>query len=357
MDQTTHVLEAFYRRAHTGQDQEYTCSAFWQLLCQASFPLRQGFAVVCEQSPDDNVRARVDTVISIVEYTTLNITKILLVESKRRGAGTSHITRCESQAHDGCRLYLSTEGLSQVYALTTYGTEFRLWSYSSRMDVLEAVSSTGDTGIDRGNPRDGYLEIKHEMGHNTWETFVATIRGIHSTPQPPPVQQQQHGSFHDQVSASANAFVDEQYPSQLPVSNPAIPPQFAPAYSIPTQSPGLSATMAGMPSGFASAEASSSSNAPNASADRPEAFTSDYQQDMAGGGHSSFQGRGKRYVPIDIQVEKHTTKKDEWCFTDVKQKYKKVVRTEWRKQPVPGYNRPRWCHETDHHIYYAAHDP
>lgn len=137
-DQTEAVLSALYKRAHQ-IDMDFTASSYWQARFQVAFPIRDGFACLCEQSPDDNDRTRIDQIIYKVNSSTLILTQIIIIESKRQDQGTSHIKKAEAQLLDECRRASHHGSLHFVYGLTTWRTKFRAWSFNSSEQMLEAI--------------------------------------------------------------------------------------------------------------------------------------------------------------------------------------------------------------------------
>ncbi|KAL2159727.1 hypothetical protein VTH06DRAFT_2296 [Thermothelomyces fergusii] len=180
-DLSSSVLSALYQRAHA-QDIEYTASGYWQALMQYHFPLREGYAVLCEQSPDDDDRTRIDQIIFHIRPHTRFLVRVCMIEGKRRGAGSAHIVAAEDQARNAARKAIETGTVPRVFALTHWRTHFRVWEY----DPEEGILNPRDEGSTEQGDRNSYLEIASEHGAATFNRFVEMIKGFTNAQYGPP---------------------------------------------------------------------------------------------------------------------------------------------------------------------------
>lgn len=89
-DLTRMVLDGLYRHAMQ-QDIEYTAVEYWQAHLQYEFPMKDGYAALCEQSPDDDSRSRIGQIVYRIDPSTMVFTKLLMSEGKRRDVGLDQI--------------------------------------------------------------------------------------------------------------------------------------------------------------------------------------------------------------------------------------------------------------------------
>ncbi|KAH6632480.1 hypothetical protein F5144DRAFT_650552, partial [Chaetomium tenue] len=136
-DYTGDVLAVLFNRAHN-HDIEFTASAYWQAMMQANFTLRDGYAVLCEQSPDENDRTRIDQIVYRLTPDRL-LGQLCLVEGKRRGVGNAHIIEAEDRALRGARKALEHSGQEFVFAMTHWRTQFRVWQLRAGTEELEPM--------------------------------------------------------------------------------------------------------------------------------------------------------------------------------------------------------------------------
>lgn len=142
-------LRKLYNDAQ-GHDIEYTSSAFWQAILQQYFKLEEDYISVAEYSPDES-RSRTD--ITVLRYhsdhDTIEILK--LVEAKRPGTAPKE---AETDAYKKSCLALDKYEIDFIYAMTTWGTKFRLWRVSNRTRLLEAF----DNGAHELNRKADYID-------------------------------------------------------------------------------------------------------------------------------------------------------------------------------------------------------
>lgn len=167
-DRTRTVLQALYNRAHA-IDMEFTASSYWQARFQADFPMKAGFACLCEQSPDDNDRTRLDQIIYKVNSQSLMLTQLLIVESKRHGSGNEHIRKAEHQALQGSIRALKHNKLPLVYSITTWRTSFRAWVLYRNEQSLTTVDGGSNTFADKTS----YQDI--EKAADMYQHFISLV--------------------------------------------------------------------------------------------------------------------------------------------------------------------------------------
>lgn len=117
------IVRKLYENANN-DDIEYKSSAFWQGLLQMYYRVEEDYLPLCEQSPDGG-RSRVD--ITIVrydaEYHEIVICKV--VEAKRIGGNSPKAAEVDVLA--SAMKVLEYTDTQFLYAMSTWGTKFRLW--------------------------------------------------------------------------------------------------------------------------------------------------------------------------------------------------------------------------------------
>lgn len=360
VDQTDNVLEALYRRAHQ-IDMEFTASSYWQAKLQTAFPLRDGFACLCEQSPDDNDRRRIDQIIYRVEPGSLILTKILVVESKRQDQGTAHIKRAEQQLLDGCIRALNHGGPSKPYILgmTTWRTKFRLWRlHSGATSLLGMDGGPGFGGLAEVGPSNTrwYRDILSDEG--MFNDFIGLAKIIGSQPlqqdsglqniQTNPSQGRSGGPNFDLAEDGPS---NTSWPRDIPlddqhgiVSNfidhaQDIDTQQLQPYSEPQS---LQTNPSQGPSGD---PVQLDPYPPEETWVEPEVDNWE--------GSSSTPARSARNsrIQVTVTVQKRLAHKDLWCFRDHKGHWNKVARDKWDEREVGGIQA--WVFKKGNRHYYT----
>ncbi|KAH6614563.1 hypothetical protein B0J18DRAFT_302890 [Chaetomium sp. MPI-SDFR-AT-0129] len=283
-DWSDYVLAALYQRAHT-QDMEYTACGYWQALMQKNFRLQDGYAVLCEQSPDDDDRTRIDQIIFRLNPDML-LAKVCMVEGKRRGAGYAHIKEAERQALHGARKAIERDELPVVYAMTHWRTHFRVWKVTPGGGGLEPL----DGREAKPGDRDSYLEIATKDGGEVFNHFIELVKGSDDQPQGNP----QPGPPDEQAP----------YPQQ--------PPQL---YDCETAGP----------SGWPREETIEPTD---------EQFEG-YEYEAAAES-SAGVSQGKAWLEVQVTLEKHRAHGDRWVFTAGGSKQKINVSNWERATTVDG---------------------
>ena len=140
---TTPALTAYYNAVR--QNNESTAVAFWTLVFKTFFPEEQyNFVREMAASANDPQR-RVDGQLQYVEAGTPRIMVLFFHEAKRASQSTTAMQEVEGQAFEACGTYLDYKRVSFVYAVTTIGTEARLWKYESDGNFRSlTVNSSGN---------------------------------------------------------------------------------------------------------------------------------------------------------------------------------------------------------------------
>ncbi|KAJ4307354.1 hypothetical protein N0V88_000738 [Collariella sp. IMI 366227] len=315
-DLTEYVLNGLYKRAHS-YDIEFTASGYWQALMQQQFPLWQGYAVLCEQSPDDDARTRIDQIVFRIAPD-VPLTKLCMVEGKRRGVGAKQVLAAEGQVLAGAKKALDREGL-----------DFVLW----RLDR----GSEGLTPMDNQPPvpgnRDYYLEIALPEHRALFDNFIALVKA-------PPQQIPLGGSQADQVqggSVEGGAQYDAMAgPSSWYSQVPADP---ADAQALGYQAG--SSYQGGWPAQMPAVPA------------EPGQFEG-HGYTAAVAGPSAGAPDTEPWVRVDVTLEKHLINPDKWVFT-VGGKVHKVHVTDWQKMKLN--DETVWVHRGRKKTYYTRYKP
>ncbi|KAI1207662.1 uncharacterized protein F4807DRAFT_434087 [Annulohypoxylon truncatum] len=135
-------LEASYEQDHA----EYRSSQLAQAAEQATFSMREGYFVSCEQPPDDT-RRRMDIKIERMDPDQHTMITTRVGEVKR-GKGSVRVV--EDQALDAAKKTIRHEGLLGTYAVTIVGVYFRGWLVDRLRKKLEPLCGPDDTA-DKSN--------------------------------------------------------------------------------------------------------------------------------------------------------------------------------------------------------------
>ncbi|KAM3497087.1 hypothetical protein MY10362_009547 [Beauveria mimosiformis] len=148
------IAWAFYNNAQS-EDIEYKSSAFWQVILQTWFKLEHDYAVICEYSPDGG-RSRTD--ISVFKYDSNHHTLAILnvVEAKRQGNSPK---QAEKDALESALKAIDEYKMTGIYAMTIWGTKFRLWMVAAERRKLEPV----DEGEDKLGHRASYIDAASDQ--------------------------------------------------------------------------------------------------------------------------------------------------------------------------------------------------
>ncbi|KAM3526966.1 hypothetical protein MY4038_006582 [Beauveria bassiana] len=148
------IAWAFYNNAQS-EDIEYKSSAFWQVILQTWFKLEHDYAVICEYSPDGG-RSRTD--ISVFKYDSNHHTLAILnvVEAKRQGNSPK---QAEKDALESALKAIDEYKMTGIYAMTIWGTKFRLWMVAAERRKLEPV----DEGEDQLGHRASYIDAASDQ--------------------------------------------------------------------------------------------------------------------------------------------------------------------------------------------------
>lgn len=169
VDLTQCVLDGLHKLAHS-QDMQYTSMGYWQARMRVEFPMKDGYVALCEQSPDDESRRRIDQVIYHIDPGTLMFTKLVMSEGKRKGAGLEHIKEAESQGLSAALKALIRDILPVVYVVTTMRVQFRAWRVRAGqqwLTPLHGPSTEADT--------QHYLDILSSAGHEQFSRLVEMV--------------------------------------------------------------------------------------------------------------------------------------------------------------------------------------
>ncbi|KAM0744662.1 hypothetical protein ACQRIT_000046 [Beauveria bassiana] len=148
------IAWAFYNNAQS-EDIEYKSSAFWQVILQTWFKLEDNYAVICEYSPDGG-RSRTD--ISVFKYDPNHHTLAILnvIEAKRQGNAPK---QAEKDALESALKAIDEYKMTGIYAMTIWGTKFRLWMVAAERRKLEPV----DEGEDQLGHRASYIDAASDQ--------------------------------------------------------------------------------------------------------------------------------------------------------------------------------------------------
>lgn len=314
-DLTQAVLLALYRRAHS-YDIEFTASGFWQGKLLSAFELKDGYAVLCEQAPDDSDRSRIDQIVYRLTSNGL-LAQLCMVEGKRRGSGSKHIKEAENQARLGALKNLEKTGNDVVYAMTYWLTHFRVWMVTSA-GRLEPM----DGGTDAPGDRSSYLDISIPEHSAAFDYFVETIKGSgQEGPQSAAEQapelpgEQQHyamaGPSHNEMAT------DEQSGGFV---GPVVE-EYAEEYE-----------------------------------EYAEENAEEYADEGAGGS-STGASRPKPWVLVKVTLERHLLSSDLWVFRAKGKEGKehKVPKDDWKQSEYD--NKKVWVYRGKKTTYYTLHKP
>ncbi|KAL2018112.1 hypothetical protein VTK56DRAFT_1242 [Thermocarpiscus australiensis] len=288
-DYSEQVILALNWRAQ-GHDIEFTASAVWQALLQKSFPLQDGYTTLCEQCPDDDDRSRIDQIVFQLGHNTL-LVKLCMGESKRRGTGSAHIVGAETQAFNGAGRAINRDGLAFMYAVTTWGTHFRLWRLDSDQPALQPMDGGSNTRGDRGS----YLDVGKPENRALFDRFVRWVKGLDDHSQEHP----QDASWHEQTPG---------LPSERGAQYPQ--PQF---YGTEVHQG---------PSYW-------SGDVPAAPAEQFEGYG--YEE----GEPSTRTSGGNPRVEVKVTVVKHTLRPDNWLFK-IRNETRRTDKSQWKKEKHNG---------------------
>lgn len=144
---------------------------------QNNFRLQDGYAVLCEQSPDDDERTRIDQIIFRLNPDML-LAKVCMVEGKRRGAGSVYIQEAERQALHGAQKAIERDRLPVVYAMIHWRTHFRVWMVTPGGGGLVPL----DGRYAKAGDRELYLEIATKDGKEVLNQFIELVKGSDDQP-------------------------------------------------------------------------------------------------------------------------------------------------------------------------------
>lgn len=301
---------ALYQRA-LGHDIEFTASAFWQAKLLSEFGLKDGYAVLCEQSPDDNDRSRIDQLVYRLTSDGL-LAQLCLIEGKRRGAGSKHIREAENQALLGALKNLEHTGQKVVHAMTYWSTHFRVWRVRSAVRTLEPM----DGGTDTEGDRKSYLDINDSNHSAIFDNFVDVIK---------------ISGLEGPQSAAEQA--------------PELPGEQQHHYA-----------MAG-PSGWNAEEPGTSTDPNEQSGGYVGPVDEEYDEEYAdegAGGSSTGASRPKPWVRVKVTLERHLLHPDLWVFR-VKGKEYKVPNDDWEQCE---YDKKKvWVYRGKKTTYFTSHRP
>ncbi|KAL1864062.1 hypothetical protein VTK73DRAFT_6191 [Phialemonium thermophilum] len=157
------VLRKLYNDARAaGATNEYTSSAFWQVLLQKVFYEDQ-YIVVCEFPPNESLR-RVDIVVRKFDEDNNTLSSIIFHEVKGRDGNAKMV---ETQALGAAKLAMERYMLSTVYTVTTIGTRFRVWFVSANEGILQPLTPPD---VEVGS-RKQYVEVDSTRGGSLREMF------------------------------------------------------------------------------------------------------------------------------------------------------------------------------------------
>lgn len=114
--------------------------------------------------------------------------KLLMVEGKRRGAGLALIRDAEQQAMTAAQRALAKDGLTEVFALTTWREMFRAWVVYTVDPKLTPLLGS-DTKADKSQ----YLGIQSSEGRGLFSKLVQMIKYSLSYHTPQPLQPSRTG--------------------------------------------------------------------------------------------------------------------------------------------------------------------
>jgi hypothetical protein len=316
-DLSEHVIQALYNRA-LSFDIEFTASAFWQALMQYNFRLEDGYVSLCEQSPDENDRTRLDQI--VFQLTANNtLVKCFMVESKRRGAGSAHLVEAERQARDGAERAINRGdiGAGGIFAMTTWRTHFRLWHMGPNARSWAAADGGPMTKGDRAS----YLEIGVPENRARFDGFIQRVKNPQAAAagaaQPWQDPSQPSPALHDAASAQERQYL--QYEQQLHGGAETQPEQF------PTEWVEESAT-------------------------EPAEQFAEAEYYSAGGGPSTQASRTQPWVRVQVKVEKRRGHPDEWVF-NVENGRRRIESSRWVRAEHGG--QMVWAYYGKHTTYFT----
>lgn len=150
---TNLYIKAYYDAVQP--DNEHSALSFWSYFFKQSFPEPQFSYDRETPASSADPKRRVDGKMSYVENQTSRIMALFFHEGKRGkdGEGVSAMTAVEGQAFEACGTFMSENPqLTHIYAITTIGTEARIWKYW-RNGTIVGVGVPDNSGV-----RTAYIE-------------------------------------------------------------------------------------------------------------------------------------------------------------------------------------------------------
>lgn len=299
----TPVLQLLCEQAQ--HDIEYKASLFWQAFLQHAFPLGENYIVGCEQAPDRQAsRARADIVVLRYDPSHHTLSSMIIMEAKRQG--TPQLKELETQARRGALAAIEEEKLTAIYAMTTWGTRFRLWvvDYGNRNLVpLHGYDSRGsrEDYIDVRSPKSGVLNqaIKFIKGE-------PPIRNPSIVPSQIGLQPAVFGQ------ASLGAFS----PSGRFDADPATSAEVSNTYGFQTTEAGPSRPSQGQ----------------HQASHIPDAETEEADVVGPSAGTSAGGTKANPWKEVQISVFSHALRNDEWGFQDAHGHAVVTKRTDWKER-------------------------
>lgn len=194
---TNPVITAYYNAV--GLNHENAAVAFWTVVVKGLFP-EEPYAFVPQMpaSANDPLR-RVDGQLQYVEAGTFRIMVLFFYEAKRASQSPTEMTAVEGQAFEACGSFLNANRqLTHIYAVTTIGTEARLWKclpdrtfQSLTVDSSQRAPPQGTRSayIDANSPdayklRNGFLHMKQFPPSLVYVPSVAPSQSSNQVLQP-----------------------------------------------------------------------------------------------------------------------------------------------------------------------------
>jgi hypothetical protein len=153
------VYDGFLQRWYdiaVGSPEEHNAMSFWNYLWNQYFHEKHFFYDREKPASRQDSRRRVDGVMTYMEKDTIEPRVLFFHEAKKAGQTDSQVRDVEGQAFEACGTYLqSRPEFTHVYAVTTIGTEARVWKASLLEDGFQSLVDDHPPGI-----RSAYIDAK-----------------------------------------------------------------------------------------------------------------------------------------------------------------------------------------------------
>ncbi|KAF9733708.1 hypothetical protein PMIN01_08051 [Paraphaeosphaeria minitans] len=138
---TNTFLRAFYQGVNP--QNEHSAVTFWAYVFKVYFPEEHFLFDTQKPASHSDPLRRVDGKLTYVENQTNRLMVLFFFEAKRTSQAQAEMQAVEGQAFEACGTFLSSQPhLSHIYAVTTIGTEARVWKYSADRTFLGLGNSS-----------------------------------------------------------------------------------------------------------------------------------------------------------------------------------------------------------------------